>query len=133
MRCDSVGEVQGERKRIKALDLQFVRSQAPEIQVVRVEDVEPKPECSWRAGLNKCPPNLEAKMIAQLHKELSAHELDLQTVEGKMMLVCRKPLREGEIVFQLTGFTFDSIDKLRNFLNNDHRSQPRFNECNDSH
>ena len=104
---------------MRASDLQFVNVHAPVNQVVRVRDVEPNVESAWRGGLNKSPASLEAKMVTLLHSELKQNDLELTSHSNAVLLVARKPLREGEVVCRMSGLTYDSLEKLRSFLNND--------------
>ena len=57
--------------------------------------------------------------MALVQKEFTDHELACQKIEQKMHLVTQKPLREGETVCALTGLAYDTVDRLRTFLNTD--------------
>ena len=88
-------------------------AEAPNEQPIRLCDVEPKPDSSWRAGLNRCPEDLAEKSTAIISKELAAQDLGVwRTPEGEMCLHTNKPWGEGGAVFNITGLVFDCVPKL---------------------
>ena len=93
--------------------IQYIVVEAPKEQPIRLCDVEPKPDSSWRAGLNRCPEDLAEKSTASISKELAAQELGVwRAPEGEMWLHTNKPLGERDTGCVLTGLVFDEVPKL---------------------
>jgi hypothetical protein len=112
----AVPKAAGGQKRLRQSDLQFIVVEAPSEQTVRIRDVEIKTESSWRGGLNKCPMLLEDKVMRQLQHELDNHQLALNKINGVMHLVATKAFRENDKICDAAGLVFDSLDKLRAYL-----------------
>ena len=112
MRRSCQGVTNGKRP-LASDDIQYIVVEAPKEQPIRLCDVEPKPDSSWRAGLNRCPEDLAEKSTASISKELTAQDLGVwRTPEGEMCLHTNKPSGERDTVCVLTGLVFDCVPKL---------------------
>jgi len=104
-------------KRVRGLNLPFIVVKAPEEQSILIREIEPDATSAWRAGFNKRPLSLEAKMVALLHKELCDHAFALsKDSAGVLSLITLKARREGEVLCPLRGLLFDTLSSLEGFL-----------------
>ena len=113
----AVGNNASGQKRVLSSDLQFVAVVVPdEDQSIRVREVDPHPDSKWRAGMNKMPTLIEEKVVEQMQREIEGFGLGISKQDNVEYLVTKKSLKENEEVMSLNGLTFDSIDKLRRFV-----------------
>lgn len=77
-------------------ELQFLQISAPELQPIRLRDVEPRTTSAWRGGLNRLPTELDTKVAQLIQAELQAAPVELQQVKGQTVVVAKKPLRDGD-------------------------------------
>ena len=115
---ESLPGVQHGSKRVHEGDFQFQVVQTNPVQPVLLHDVTPA-VTNWRTGFNNNPEGLDSKAMAQVQAE-SDHvgcKMRLARHNGTESIVARRSMRDGDVVCTIGGLAFDSIEKLRAFIN----------------
>ena len=103
-------------RRVSAASVSFIHIQAPLEQPIRMRDIVPD-GASWRAGFNKNPVDIEAKVLALLQLDLEEHDLYIaKSTDHSMALFTRVSRKEGDSVCFLRSLLFDSVGRLQSFL-----------------
>ena len=108
-------------KRIHAGDFQFQVIVGPPVQPVLLRDITPS-VTNWRTGLNNNPAGLDVKTLSQVQAESDYTGCNIKLVrvaqrDNMESVVARRSMRDGDVVCNLGGLAFDSVDNLRAFLN----------------